>query len=107
MGKVLIIYLCGGVVGNIFYLFLSSPFTVAIGASGAVFALGGTLTLLAPKLKVMAFPIPVPMPLWVAVLGGFFIISLFPNIAWQAHLGGLITGLLAGLFLRKRVAPLF
>jgi membrane associated rhomboid family serine protease len=57
---------------------------------------------LRPKLKVFVFPIPVPLPLWVAVIGGFLIISFLPQVAWQAHLGGLVCGLIAGLFLRRR-----
>jgi len=105
--KFLIIYFLGGILGNIFYIFLSSPFTIAIGASGAVFALGGVLTAMTPKLRVFVFPIPVPIPLWAAVIGGFIIISLFPHVAWQAHLGGLVTGLIAGLILRKRRRPIF
>ncbi len=111
-GRMATIYLIGGLVGNLLYLafgYLSilgaSPFSIAVGASGAVFALGGALAMLAPNVKVITFPIPVPMPLWIAVIGGFFIISLLPGIAWEGHLGGLIVGLLAGLFLKKRVAP--
>ena len=105
--KFLIIYFLGGIVGNIFYILLGPSFSIAIGASGAVFALGGTLTILTPKLRVFIFPIPVPLPLWAAVIGGFFILSLFPHVAWQAHLGGLVLGLIAGYLLRKRRYPLF
>ncbi|MBA7569563.1 HMP-PP phosphatase [subsurface metagenome] len=60
------------------------------------------LAVMRPKLRVFVFPIPVPIPLWSAVIGGFLIISLFPHIAWQAHLGGLVSGLIAGYFFRKR-----
>lgn len=97
----LTIYFFGGILGNIFCLLLT-PFAV-IGASGAVFALGGTLAVLTPRLRVFVFPIPVPMPLWVAVIGGFVVLSFFPNVAWQGHLGGLLFGLIAGLVLRNRV----
>ena len=101
--RFLIIYFAGGILGNIFYLFLApSPFSIAIGASGAIFALGGVLTVLTPRLRVFVFPIPVPLPLWAAVIGGFIIISFFPQVAWQAHLGGLVLGLGAGYFFRKR-----
>ena len=100
--KFLIIYFLGGIAGNIFYILLGDPFTIAIGASGAVFALGGVLTVMTPKLRVFVFPIPVPIPLWTAVIGGFFILSFFPHVAWQAHLGGLVAGLIVGLILRKR-----
>ena len=107
MKNFLIIYFCGGLLGNLFFLLLASPFAIGVGASGAVFALGGTLTVLTPKLKVLVFPIPVPIPLFAAVLGGFLILSLIPGVAWHAHLGGLVFGLLAGLFYRKRMRALF
>lgn len=108
-----LIYFIGGIVGNIFFMlfafagFFTSPFYTVIGASGAIFALGGTLAVLTPRLRVYAFPIPVPMPIWIAVIGGFVILSFLGGIAWQAHLGGLVTGLLAGLFLRRTVRTPF
>lgn len=98
----LIIYFLGGILGNAFYLLLASPFNIVIGASGAIFALGGALTVLVPKLKVIVFPVPVPLPLWVAIIGIFLILTFLPAIAWQAHLGGLVFGLLAGLILRRK-----
>jgi len=100
--KLLIAYFCGGIAGSVLFVFLAPPYSIAIGASGAVFALGGALAVMRPKLRVFVFPIPVPLPLWSAVIGGFLIISLFPGIAWQAHLGGLVFGLIAGYFFRKR-----
>ncbi|MAF86205.1 MAG: rhomboid family intramembrane serine protease [Pseudomonas sp.] len=100
--KLLIVYFGGGILGNILFILLGPPFSVAVGASGAVFALGGALAVMRPKLRVFVFPIPVPIPLWVAVIGGFFILSFLPFIAWQAHLGGLVLGLVAGYFFRKR-----
>ena len=100
--KLLIVYFGGGILGNILFILLGPPFSVAVGASGAVFALGGVLAVMRPKLRVFVFPIPAPIPLWVAVIGGFFILSFLPFIAWQAHLGGLVLGLVAGFFFRKR-----
>jgi membrane associated rhomboid family serine protease len=106
--NMLIIYFLGGIVGNLFFFLLGPEYAVAVGASGAVFALGGTLTVLTPKLKVMVIPIPVPIPLWAAIIGGFVILSLISivpgiAIAWQAHLGGLLFGLLAGYYFRKKI----
>ena len=86
----------------ILFILLASPFSIAVGASGAVFALGGALTVMRPKLKVFVFPIPAPIPLWVAVIGGFFILSFVSFVAWQAHLGGLVFGLIMGYFLKKK-----
>jgi len=101
--NLLMVYFGGGILGNIFYLLLApSPFSIAVGASGAVFALGGVLAVMRPRLRVFIFPIPAPLPLWVAVIGGFLILSLFPQVAWQAHLGGLVLGLAAGYIFRRR-----
>ena len=100
--KFLTVYFIGGILGNIFYILLAPPLSIAVGASGAIFALGGTLAVMRPRLRVFVFPIPAPLPLWAAVIGGFLIISLFPNVAWQAHLGGLVFGLVMGYFFRKR-----
>ena len=105
----LLIYFLGGIVGNLvfmlfaYFYFLTSPYSIVIGASGAIFALGGALALLTPRLRVFVFPIPVPMPLWAAVIGGFVILVFIGGVAWQGHLGGLVFGLLAGLVLRRRV----
>ncbi|MFC2024970.1 rhomboid family intramembrane serine protease [Chloroflexota bacterium] len=103
----LIVYFLGGILGNVFYLFLAPPFSIAVGASGAIFAVGGALTVMRPKLTVFIFPIPAPIPLWVAVIGGFLIMSFLPFIAWQAHLGGLLVGLVAGFSFRTRERRFF
>ena len=104
----LLIYFGGGILGNVCFLLLPpSPLTIAVGASGAIFALGGALAVIVPKLRVFVFPIPVPLPLWVAVIGGFFVISFLPQVAWQAHLGGLVFGLIVGLFFRRKQRRFF
>ncbi len=100
------IYFMGGIVGGLFFVALANvtgtQYVSAIGASGAIFALGGALAVLRPYLKVMVFPIPVPMPLWIAILGGFVLLSFFGNVAWQAHLGGLLFGAAAGYVFRRQ-----
>jgi len=97
----LLIYFGGGILGSIFYLFLGAEYSIAIGASGAIFALGGTLALLKPHLKVMIFPIFIPISLWIAVFGGFLLFSFLPSVAWEAHLGGLIFGVGVGYYLKR------
>ena len=101
-GRFLIVYFGGGILGGILFILLAPPLSIAVGASGAVFALGGALTMMRPRLTVFVFPIPVPIPLWLAVIGGFLILSFLPYIAWQAHLGGLVLGLVAGYIFRRR-----
>jgi membrane associated rhomboid family serine protease len=100
--RFLIVYFAGGIAGGIFFLLLPLSELPAAGASGAIFALGGVLAVMRPRLRVLVFPIPVPLPLWIAVLGIFAIFSFLPNVAWQAHLGGLVLGLVAGYIFRRQ-----
>lgn len=109
--KFLLVYFCGGILGGIFFV-LISPTSIGVGASGAIFALGGALVALVPNQRVFIFPIPVPMPLWIAIIGNFVIITLIAiptnlAVAWQAHLGGLVFGLVSGYFFRKRTRVLY
>ena len=83
-----------------------SPDVFAVGASGAIFALGGLLVVLTPNLRVYVFFV-IPMRIWVAMV--FFLIIMwiasvgaglpFGN---TAHLGGLIAGIAYGLFLKNK-----
>jgi membrane associated rhomboid family serine protease len=98
----LAVYFGGGLLGSIFYWLLAPTLIIAVGASGAIFAVGGALAVMLPNLKVLVFPVPVPMPLWVAIIGGFLVLSLLPFVAWEAHLGGLAFGALAGYLFKSR-----
>jgi len=103
--RFLVVYFLGGIIGNIFfyvfYAFLEPLDVTGLGASGAIFALGGALAIMAPRLPVFMFFIPVPVPLWIAIVV-FLLISFMPGIAWQAHLGGLLLGLAAGYYFKRR-----
>ena len=98
----LAVYFLGGLAGNALYVLLAPPNAIGIGASGAIFALGGALAVLVPKVPVYIFFIPIAMPLWVAILIFLVLSFLFAGIAWQAHLGGVLAGVIAGFILRKR-----
>ncbi|AII57359.1 protease [Dehalococcoides mccartyi] len=98
----LIIFFGGGLAGSLLFILLNAgSFGYVIGASGAVFALGGTLAVLRPNSKVMVFPLPVPIPLWIAVIGSFIILSFLPSVAWQGHLGGLLVGAACGYLIKQ------
>lgn len=105
--KFLLVYFAGGILGNIFHLLIAlntplfSADIPAIGASGAVFAIAGVLVVLMPRLRVLLYFI-IPLPLWVVVLIFMVIWSFLPGIAWTAHLGGLVLGLIAGFIFRRR-----
>jgi membrane associated rhomboid family serine protease len=115
--RFLITYFLGGLLGGAFWILYglyapgADPYIEVVGASGAVFAVGGALAVLRPSAKVIVFPIPAPLPLWIAVLGGFLLMSMLAiaddtvRIAWQAHLGGLVLGLAAGLIFKGGRRP--
>lgn len=71
---------------------LASPsewYSYAIGASGAIFGLFGALLVVYRRLGVDIRG----MAVWMALN---FALPLFvPNIAWQAHVGGLVVGIIA------------
>ncbi len=80
----------------------------AVGASGALFGLGGLLAVLIPRLKVLVFFV-IPMPMWLAMavlMFGLWAISISSGlpVGNTAHLGGLIAGLAYGFYLRKKYA---
>jgi membrane associated rhomboid family serine protease len=102
----LITYFAGGILGSILYLLLGDPYTPVVGASGAVYALAGALVVMMPNLRVLVYFI-VPMRLWMVILVFFVLWSIpIPGFvswwAWQAHLGGLVFGLIMGFILRRR-----
>lgn len=101
-GKFLTVYFGGGILGSILFILLAPHYSIGVGASGAIFALGGALAMMRPKAPVLVFPIPAPIPLALAVIGSFVILSFLPSVAWQAHLGGIVFGLIAGYFFRKQ-----
>ncbi len=113
-------YLISGLVAGFFFIFLAfigqyipngeeifgDTNTFAVGASGALFGLGGLLAVLIPKLKVLVFFI-IPMPMWFAMIVlmfGLWAISAAANlpVGNTAHFGGLIVGVIYGFYLRKR-----
>ena len=82
--------------------------SAVLGASGAIMALMGVLTVLNPNLRIYLYFI-IPMPLWVATLL-FAIYSVFMssvggigagNVAQLAHLAGLAIGLAYGTKLKQ------
>ena len=90
--RYLTLYLTTGVAGSVGVMFLSSPTTAVVGASGAIFGLLGAFLVIQRKLggNTTSLLILVGINLLLGFLPGL-------NVAWQAHLGGLIAGVLLGL----------
>ncbi|WP_251152966.1 rhomboid family intramembrane serine protease [Cellulosimicrobium sp. Marseille-Q4280] len=91
------LYLLSALGGSVGYLVLAGGpteqawYTAVVGASGAVFGLFGAILLVLRRTGRNAMQI-------VVLIGINFAIGLFfPGIAWQAHLGGLVVGVLLGL----------
>jgi len=103
--RFVVVYMAGGIAGNLLYL-LIGPANPALGASGAVYAIAGTLVVLMPNLRVSLWGI-IPLPLWAFVIVFLGVLTLPPfagdNIAWQAHLGGLAIGLIAGFIYKRQM----
>lgn len=104
------LFLAGGALAGIGHIVITqSLFGVApgaVGASGAIMALMGTLVVLAPRLSVLVFFV-IPAPLWAItifyvaldLLGAVTPGSATANIA---HLVGLAAGLAYGYYLRAQ-----
>lgn len=96
------VFIVGGLFGTLaFYLLHFSQAFVVLGASGAISAELGAYARLYPREKMTLFlpffPLPPISVIWVAM--GFLIISsllvyAIPHVATEAHIAGLITGLL-------------
>lgn len=92
--RFLVLYVLCGVGGTVCALLLAPEGALA-GASGSVFGLFGAMLLFLKKLKLNPQQIVLLIVLNFAF--GFFISgNTGINVSWQGHLGGLITGLLAG-----------
>jgi rhomboid protease GluP len=94
----LIIYFISGLIGNVFSLFLLSPNTISLGASGAIFGLLGAafVVIAMDKDKTLMY-------IGIIYLAYYLLMSLQPGINLWAHLFGLIGGLGFGyLFYKKR-----
>jgi membrane associated rhomboid family serine protease len=105
-GYMVITYFVGGIIGGLLYYVMAplthNDFSVLVGASGAIYSLGGLLLVMRPNARVITFPIPVPIPLWIAILVGFLLVAFLPGVAWQAHLGGILFGAVVGYYFRRR-----
>ncbi len=108
--RFLIFYLIAGVIGALFFVFLapSSQLLIpAIGASAAIFGVAGVLALITPRVPVYFMFIPIAIPLWAGVIVSLVVMWLASIAAGlpignTAHLGGLIAGVIYGLYLRKK-----
>jgi membrane associated rhomboid family serine protease len=83
--RYLTVYLVSALGGSV-ALYVLVPYELALGASGAIFGLFGAWFVVARRLRLDSR--------WIVTLVVLNLVIGFvvPNIAWQAHLGGLLAG---------------
>ncbi|MEU3981586.1 rhomboid family intramembrane serine protease [Streptomyces sp. NPDC026672] len=84
------LYVVSGLAGSALTYLLAAPNVASLGASGAIFGLFGATAVLMRRLNYDMRPI-------IALLVINLIITFgVPGIAWQAHVGGLVAGVITG-----------
>jgi membrane associated rhomboid family serine protease len=116
MGKVgyLVFYLIGGLVSALAHIFVDTSSTIPIiGASGAIAAVMGAYLVLFPNAPVRTLfiyfiilfrDIPAKWLLILWFISQFFI-SPGSGVAWVAHVGGFVFGVIVAGLLRTRLLP--
>ncbi|EFE68351.1 rhomboid family intramembrane serine protease [Streptomyces viridosporus] len=89
--RYLALYLISGLAGSALTYLLASGTTATLGASGAIFGLFGAMAVLMRRLDYDMRPI-----IALLVINLIFTFSPGFNIAWQAHIGGLVAGVVIG-----------
>ena len=93
--RFLVLYLVSALGGSV-AMALIAPAVPAVGASGAIFGLFGALIVIGRHIgaEVTGIMIVLAINLALGFLPGM-------NLAWQAHVGGLVAGAVAGLILAR------
>lgn len=90
-GRFVVLYLISALGGSV-AMALIAPGTPAVGASGAIFGMFGALVIIGRHIgaEVTGILIVIAINLAIGFLPGM-------NVAWQAHVGGLVAGAITGL----------
>ncbi|HZB51844.1 MAG TPA: rhomboid family intramembrane serine protease, partial [Mycobacteriales bacterium] len=81
-----VVYLASALGGSFLALALSPPYALGVGASGAIYGLFGAVAVLHRRVGADLRGIGM------LILLNLAISFAIPNISWQAHIGGLVTG---------------
>lgn len=103
-GNFLMLFFISGIVSGFATIFF---YNAAVGASGAIFGVMGTVAVLRPKMVIWVYMIPMYMILAVAVWAAIDMFGLlypYPGdiTAHAGHLFGMAYGIVYGFYLRKR-----
>lgn len=106
-GAFLLIYI-GGLVFSSWYSYMvhhKDYYYSALGASGAVSAVALSAVMINPTMKMIIFPIPLPLPGWLFAVA-YILFSSFgmhkanTQIGHSVHLGGAVIGIVITLLMR-------
>ncbi|OEV10412.1 Rhomboid family protein, partial [Streptomyces nanshensis] len=82
------LYLLSGLGGGALTFLLAVPQQASLGASGAIFGLFGAMAVLMRRMRYDMRPILILLAI------NLVFTFTWKNIAWEAHVGGLVTGVL-------------
>ncbi|MFF8284395.1 rhomboid family intramembrane serine protease [Streptomyces albus] len=85
--RFLALYLLSGIAGGAVTYLLAAPQQASLGASGAIFGLFGATAVLMRRLRYDMRPILILLAI------NLIFTFTWKNIAWEAHVGGLVAGL--------------
>ncbi|MFF7388784.1 rhomboid family intramembrane serine protease [Streptomyces scabiei] len=88
--RYLMLYFASGLAGSALTYLLAAPNQTTVGASGAIFGLFGATAVLMRRLKYDMRPVIILLVINLVITFGW------SGIAWQAHVGGLVGGVLIG-----------
>ncbi|MEI5524656.1 rhomboid family intramembrane serine protease [Streptomyces brasiliscabiei] len=88
--RYLTLYFVSGLAGSALTYLLAEPNQASLGASGAIFGLFGATAVLMRRLRYDMRPVIILLVINLVITFGW------SSIAWQAHVGGLVGGVLIG-----------
>lgn len=88
--RFLALYLVSGLAGSALTYLVAAPNQASLGASGAIFGLFGALAVLVRRQRYDMRPVIALLVINLVITFGW------AGIAWQAHIGGLVAGLVVG-----------
>ncbi|MDT0609667.1 rhomboid family intramembrane serine protease [Streptomyces lancefieldiae] len=89
-GRYLALYFCSGLAGSALTYLIAAPNQPSLGASGAIFGLFGATAALVRRLNADMRPVVILLAI------NLVFTFTWANIAWQAHIGGLVAGAAIG-----------
>jgi membrane associated rhomboid family serine protease len=107
----ILLYILTGICGSLAFAAIrwTGPNVIAVGASGAIFGIMGGFARLFPRERFMFFLFPVALPIW-GIVVGYLVLQLLliptaTDIAIEAHIGGLVAGILLAPLVVKLPTP--